>query len=139
MNKKHIFVLMSILLFMPMVAIASDGAPGVQIDLTAIITAIIGLMATIISGYLIPFIKAKIGVAKYEQLTMVVSTLVEAAEQIYGDGGGKDKLKWVQNQLEIRGFAYDRAEVEAAVYQLGQMFTATLEDTIEVTDDLNAV
>ena len=86
-----------------------------MIDLTAIVEALLALLATIITVKVIPWIKAK---ATNEQLVMfraAVKTLVFAAEQIYGAGKGSEKLDFVVQQLEKQGFTADRIEIEAAV------------------------
>lgn len=49
-------------------------------------------------------------------MRLVVKMLVYAAEQIYGDGRGKDKLQYVKDQLIERGYNIDLDEIEAAVY-----------------------
>lgn len=49
-------------------------------------------------------------------MRLVVKMLVYAAEQIYGDGRGKDKLQYVKDQLIERGYDIDLDEIEAAVY-----------------------
>lgn len=85
------------------------------IDLTTIIEALLGLLATIITVKVVPWIQAR---ATNEQLIMfraAVKTLVFAAEQIYGAGKGSEKLDFVVQQLERQGFTADRVEIEAAV------------------------
>lgn len=87
-----------------------------MIDLTPIIEAIIALLAAIVTYKVIPWIKAKTTNEQYAMLEATIRTLVFAAEQIYGAGRGEDKLNYVIDHLKARGFAVDRAEIEASVY-----------------------
>lgn len=88
------------------------------IDLTEIIVAVIGLCATLITGYVIPWVKAKIGTAKMERLELAVKLGVQAAEQLFGSGKGEAKLDYVENYLEEKGFEVDRTVIEAKVKEL---------------------
>lgn len=91
-------------------------------DYTALIQAIIALAATLITAYLIPYIKAKAGAAKYEKIMAVVRVSVRAAEQLYGAGKGDEKLKYVEQRLLEQGIKVDLATIkdmiEAEVYKL---------------------
>ena len=87
------------------------------IDLTALINAVLILLATIITGYLIPWIKANATLKQREKLAAVVETLVFAAEQIYGSGWGQDKLRYVENKLREQGYTVDIDLIEATVHK----------------------
>lgn len=87
------------------------------IDLTALINAVLVLLATIITGYLIPWIKANATLKQREKLAAVVETLVFAAEQIYGSGWGQDKLRYVENKLREQGYTVDIDLIEATVHK----------------------
>jgi hypothetical protein len=124
--KKYIIILgvLALLLLMALPAIAEPviepPASPVMIDLTEIVTAALGLLAALITAYVLPWIKAKLGAQKYENAMMVTRTLVEAAEQIFkGPGRGAEKVAYVQRQLAARGITFDKDAVEAAVYKLG--------------------
>ena len=86
-----------------------------MIDLTPIINAIIALLAAIVTVKVIPWIKARTTNEQQTAIKAVVKTLVFAAEQIYGAGGGADKLNWVVRELRARGYDVDTVEIEAAV------------------------
>lgn len=88
------------------------------IDLTPIFQAIIALIASLITFKLIPYIKAKTSEKQQALLKAVVSTLVFAAEQLYGTGHGKEKLEFVQKELMKRGFDIDTEAIEGAVWEL---------------------
>lgn len=86
-----------------------------NIDLTPILQAIIGLLAALITYKLLPWIKAKVDADKLKLLEAVTQTLVFAAEQMYKAGQGAEKLAYVKRELEKRGFTVDLATIEAKV------------------------
>ena len=86
-----------------------------MIDLTAFIEALLGLLATIITVKVIPWIKARTNAEQQAFIRATVRTLVFAAEQIYGAGAGEAKLNYVMAQLKAQGITASRAEIEAAV------------------------
>lgn len=90
----------------------------INIDLTPILQAIIALLATIITVKVIPWIKSKTTTQQQILLQATVDILVSAAEQLYGAGHGTEKLEYVKNELEIRGYTVDVAAIEAAVREL---------------------
>ena len=89
-----------------------------NIDLTPILQALIGLLATLITVKLIPWIKTKIAADKQGLFGAAVQSLVFAAEQLYGAGKGKEKLAYVKDELAKKGFAIDDAVIEAKVFEL---------------------
>ena len=88
-----------------------------NINLTPILQAVIGLLAALITYKLIPWIQARTTSEQQIIIKAVVRTLVFAAEQMYGAGHGADKLMWVQNQLKAAGFDVETYEIEAAVFE----------------------
>lgn len=88
-----------------------------KIDLTPILQALIGLLATIITVKIVPWIRASTSERQRKLLRALIQTLVCAAEQLYGAGAGEEKLAYVRRELEARGYEFDRAAVEAAVYE----------------------
>lgn len=86
-----------------------------MIDLTPIINAVIALLAAILTYKVLPWIKAKTTNEQQTMLRATVKTLVYAAEQIYGAGMGYEKMQYVKEKLEKKGFTVDRDEIEAAV------------------------
>lgn len=89
------------------------------IDLTPVLQAVIGLLAALITYRLVPWIKARTTNEQQTLLRATIRTLVFAAEQIYGAGGGDEKMEYVQEELKWRGFDVDLAAIEAAVRELG--------------------
>lgn len=86
-----------------------------MIDLTPILQAVIALAAALITAYVIPWIRSKTTLEQRELLLSVITSLVYAAEQIYGAGHGEDKLAYVVEQLKDRGMTVDVAAIEAIV------------------------
>lgn len=94
-----------------------------MIDLTDIIQAAIALIVALITYKVIPWIKAKTTESQQAILMATVRTLVYAAEQLYGAGKGEEKLAYVKQKLEEKGFDVDIDAIEAAVKEI----------TIEIT------
>ena len=70
-----------------------------MIDLTTIMQAVISLAAILISIYLIPFIKQKLGAEKLDKVLTWVETLVACADQIYQRHEGEAKKQYVIERL----------------------------------------
>ena len=86
-----------------------------NIDLTPIIQAIIALIAAIITAKVIPWIKARTTNEQQKLLKAVTTTLVFAAEQIYGAGKGHLKMEYVANALAAKGYEVDHDMIEATI------------------------
>ena len=85
------------------------------INLTPIIQALIGLLATLITCRLVPWIKAKTTNEQQSALAAAIKIAVYAAEQIFGNGHGADKMDYALRYLRDKGFDVDSREIEAAV------------------------
>lgn len=93
------------------------------IDVTAIVNAVIALIAAIVTAFVVPWIKSKTTSQQREDLIAWVKIAVSAAEQIYrGEKRGEEKKQYVLDFLEDNGFSIDddsvNAAIEAAVKQL---------------------
>ncbi len=87
-----------------------------NIDITAIINAVIALAAAVISTFLIPCIRSKTAEGQREQLIAWVKIAVAAAEQIYvGTGRGEEKKQYVIDFLAKNGFTVNTQSVDAAI------------------------
>lgn len=94
-----------------------------RVDITPFVNAAIALIATVISVFLIPWIKSKTTDSQRKQLVEWTKIAVAAAEQIYiGSGRGEEKKEYVLAFLKDAGFNIDlesvNAAIEAAVKQL---------------------
>lgn len=92
-------------------------------DLTPIIEGAITLAVAIITAFVIPYLKEKIGAAKYAKTLEWVKVAVKAAEMIYnGVGRGAEKKAYVVEFLHEKGFTVDAdsldALIESAVLEL---------------------
>lgn len=87
-----------------------------QIDLTDIIKAVIGIVAAIVFLKLVPWIQSKTTAQQQANLRAIYRVFVCAAEQIFGAGNGPQKLEYVCEGLEKLGLKVDLAEIESAVY-----------------------
>ncbi|MGL5438821.1 MAG: phage holin, LLH family [Filifactoraceae bacterium] len=63
-----------------------------MIDLTQIIIAVLTLIFSLVSVFLIPYLKIKVGAEQRETIKFLVNIAFEAAEIIYnGTGRGEEK------------------------------------------------
>ncbi len=91
-----------------------------NIDLTQIIVAVIGVLATIITTKLIPYLKAKTGAENWDILLFWSATFVKGAEVIFDkSGAGKDKLNYVTFQIKKKcdelGLKFDGDDIRNAI------------------------
>ena len=84
-------------------------------DLTKIIVAVIGLLSTIITVFLAPYLKAKLDVEKLQKLGELSRRFVLAAEQLIGSGKGAEKKAKVQDWLKEKGYDVSLDEVDSAI------------------------
>ena len=92
-------------------------------DLTDLILAILTVVFTAISTFLIPYIKSKTTASQYAEIQKWVTIAVEAAEMIYsGTGRGQEKKEYVLAFLNSKGYKLDTESIdnmiEAAVLKL---------------------
>ena len=110
---------------------------GNTIDITPFAVGLLSLIALFISGFLVPMIKSKTTKNQQETIRIIASTVVYAAEQLFGTERGKDKLAYATAQMKTwlakLGIRIDtsalRPYIEAAVKELSFM-----EDSEEIPD-----
>jgi hypothetical protein len=95
------------------------------IDITQIVVAVIGALATAVTGIVIPWLLSKI---KSEKVRAAIDTAIHAAEQLAKSGAITDKLQYAQNYLAQKGITADAAQIEAAV---NKAFNAKREESDE--------
>jgi len=89
------------------------------IDLSPLTQAVAAIMMAIITGYVIPWLKAITEQKKQDNNKVIVETLVKAAEQVFkNEGEGQKKLEYVQTELEKRGMETNTPVIEAVVFDL---------------------
>ena len=132
MQKKLCLPLLAALSLCLAVSVLADtGAANAEaaIDLTGVAAALLGLLATLLTAYVLPWLKAKLGAEQYNNTMSIIRILVKAAEKIFtGPGRGGEKLDYVKRELEKRGLTYDESKVEAAVWELGGAVWGTVTD-----------
>jgi hypothetical protein len=100
-----------------------------MIDLTPLLHAVIIVIATIITTFVVPWIRGHANAKQLANATRWVEIAVKAAEQIYdGSGRGAEKLAWVNKFLSDTGFSYDDALIEAAVNDLVKTTVGSVAD-----------
>lgn len=87
------------------------------IDLTPVVQLVIMLVSALITAFVIPWIKAKANDQQWEALVKVTRTAVFAAEQVYGSGWGREKLRYAQEYIRKKGYTVDVDLIEATVRQ----------------------
>ena len=92
-------------------------------DITTIVEAILALVAVLITGIVIPYIRKRTTTEQQKELLAWVKIAVTAAEQIYvGSGRGPEKKMYVIDWLADRNITVDTnkidAIIESAVYEL---------------------
>ncbi|MGJ4851423.1 phage holin, LLH family [Bacillota bacterium Meth-B3] len=142
-NKKRVGILLVALVLLtaislsaqPAIAEATQPEYRPMIDLTQVVTAVLGLMATVVTAVVVPWLKAKLGAEKFRAGQIMATSFVRAAEQLYGPGKGAQKLAYVKEELEKRGITFNNALIEAAVYDLAGSFQGDEASPFEDEDD----
>lgn len=96
-----------------------------MVDLTPIITAVLTLIFSLITAFLIPYIKTKVSAEQFATIKLWVQVAVQAAEMLYvGSGRGEEKKKYAIEFLNSKGFTLNAEEIEnlieSAVLELKQ-------------------
>lgn len=96
-----------------------------MINLTPIFEAIVTLSFAVITAFVVPWLNKRLSTEKLETIQYWVTIGVEAAEQMFsGSGRGAEKLKYVEEFMQSKGFEVDtetlRAMIESAVLGLAE-------------------
>ena len=90
-----------------------------NLDLTQIVVALIGLLGIIITSVAVPMIKANTSVKTQTIITNIIKTAVYAAQQIYTSEQWREKKDFAMEQvlkgLEQYGIALDTESVSDAI------------------------
>lgn len=86
---------------------------GMTMQLVAYALGIVLAASILFVGkqYLIPFLKAKIGNEKYDELKKKVQDLMLIAEKMYGPKTGAEKKQFVIDELKKMGVQFDEVFV----------------------------
>lgn len=94
------------------------------IDLTPMINALILILSTVATVYIVPWIKSNTTAKQRENLLAWVDIAVCAAQQLYHQQDGSVRLEYALGLLEAKGFDINddvvTDAVEAAVLKLHQ-------------------
>ena len=90
-----------------------------NIDITQIVVAVIGLMSVIITSVVYPLIKSKLTNSQWESIKNYALAGVQAAEIIIGAGKGAEKFAWAKEYIEAQckahGIKIDMDTVQVAI------------------------
>lgn len=93
-----------------------------MIDLTPIFNAIITLLAALVTGFVIPWVKKKISAEKRNEFLDWVGIAVKAAEQLFSSEQSLEKKAYVVTYLNSKGYKLSAGDlsnaIEAAVLEL---------------------
>ena len=92
-------------------------------DFTTIFEAVLALLAVIITGYLVPYIKNKTTAEEQATISAWIDVAVAAAEQLFDSGMGEAKMAYVVEYLEKLGITVTTEEIESSVFWLTSAVT----------------
>lgn len=86
-----------------------------QIDLTQIVLAVIGLLSAVVTGFLIPLLKSKLTENQINALKAAANIAVFAAEQTHVPEQWAEKKKYAQKLMQEQGYDINTDKVDAAI------------------------
>lgn len=86
-----------------------------MIDFTPLFEALIGLLAAVVTVYLIPWLHSKYDAEQLAKARTVVEIAVYAAEKAYGAGRGEEKLAYAEQILASHGVRLDAKKLAAMI------------------------
>ena len=84
-------------------------------NITEVLEAIVYLFLAVLSMFVIPAIREKVGADKMNEFLKWVDIAVAAAEQLYDSMDGPKKKNYVLNYLSSKGYTVDEDELDLAV------------------------
>ena len=93
-----------------------------NLDWTSIILAVIGLLSAICTGFLIPYLKAKLTEEQLTKAKMWLKVFVAAAETAFQNGA--DKKAWVLAQMDALGIHITAEQLDACLEAVVRELTA---------------
>lgn len=90
--------------------------------ITQILTMVVQVIIPIVGGYIINYLRIKVGTEKLNQYYKLSKTVVDSVEQTFGSGNGADKKEEAIQALRLLSkgrLSEDQIErmIEAAVYE----------------------
>ena len=77
-----------------------------NIDITQIVVAVIGLLGLVVTSVLVPLIRTKINAEQWDIICNYAVAAVQAAEIIIGAGKGEEKFAWAKEYIEAQCAAH---------------------------------
>ena len=108
-----------------------------NIDLTPLFQAVIALLAALITARLIPWIKSKTNANQQESLITAARIAVLAAEQVFGSGQGREKLRYALDALKKAGFNLDETIAAEAIEKAVRDLNLFKQIPISAQEDMN--
>lgn len=84
-------------------------------NITEILEAFVCLVVALLSLFVVPAIKNKVGAQNMDTFLKWVDIAVAAAEQLYDSAAGEAKKDYVLNYLTMKGYEVDERELDMAV------------------------
>ena len=101
-------------------------------DITQVVTALIGLAVAVLTGIVLPWLQGKLGEVRWSSLCGIAEVAVYAAEQLGITNIVIDKLGYatgqVQAALKQRGMRFDEGTVRAAIEAAVRRMNAAARD-----------
>lgn len=98
-----------------------------EFDMTEVVVALIGLLSTVITCFLVPLLKKKMDKSERELLATLIKTAVYAAEQVFnGTKLGKDKKDYVFRFLKEQGIDVEDEKLKLQINNLIESFVAEI-------------
>lgn len=113
------------------VVVYTTGADPPKVDLTPLLQAVLSLCASLITMFLIPWIRSKYSAEQRQHIAAVYQTAVYAVEQMFGAGNGDQKLQAAVEYLESQGITVDLKEIEAEVKKMKDLGHVLLDRSSE--------
>lgn len=109
---------------------------NINLDLTQVVISVIGIAFTALFGQITKVIlpkvdawlDAKVSAAQRKNISEFLSALCKAAEQLYTCN--EDKLDYVFRCAAEKGINIDRAEIEAAVFDLKKPLMEAVKEAV---------
>lgn len=90
-----------------------------NIDITQIVVAVIGLLGLVVTSVLVPLVRTKINAEQWDTICNYAVAAVQAAEIIIGAGKGEEKFAWAKEYIEAQckahGIKIDLDTVQVAI------------------------
>ena len=84
-------------------------------NITEVLEAVAYLIVVLLSAFVVPAIKNKVGAQRMDTFLKWVDIAVAAAEQVYESTQGSVKKMYVVSYLESKGFHVDEDELNLAI------------------------